>query len=65
MDLSGRMEKSPCRHLPELYYSLLLGDQSREDENCEICAIHGAHENCKENFYWNILRNSFGIPMHT
>jgi hypothetical protein len=29
MDLSGRMKKSPGKHLHELYSSLLMGDQIR------------------------------------
>jgi len=65
MDLSERMKKSPGKHLHELFSSLLMGDQIREDKNGRICVINGAYEKCKENFYWKIRRKSFGIPMHT
>jgi hypothetical protein len=65
MDLSGRIKKSPGKHLHELYSSLLLGEEIRQDKNGRICVIYGAHEKCKENFYWKNCRNSFGIPMHT
>jgi len=65
MALSGRMKKSPGKQLHELHSSLLMGDQIRDDKNGRICVINSAHDKCKENFYWKMCRNSFGVPMHT
>jgi hypothetical protein len=54
-------EEIPGKHRHELYSSLLMGDQIREGKNGRICVINSAHEKCKENSYWKICRNSFGI----
>jgi len=59
MDLSDRMKILPGKHLHELYSSLLMRDQIRED-NGRICVIIVHMRSAKK-----ICRNSFGIPMHT